>query len=71
MTIVRIEIAEIENRNVYRAWHDGEVLIERTTSPMRAAAQGRIQASLLSALSATLSLSSASLESDVFSTRGL
>jgi hypothetical protein len=39
MAIVRIEIAEIENRNVYRAWHDGEVLIERTTSPMRAAAR--------------------------------
>ena len=28
---MRIEIAEIENRNIYRVWHDGAVLIERTT----------------------------------------
>jgi hypothetical protein len=39
MTIVRVEIAEIENRNIYRVWHHGAVLIERTTSPMRAAAR--------------------------------
>ena len=37
--IIRIEIAEIENRNIYRVWHDGAVLIERTTTPMRAAAR--------------------------------
>jgi hypothetical protein len=30
---MRIEIAEIENRNVYRVWHDGAVLIERTPAP--------------------------------------
>jgi len=36
---MRIEIAEIENRNLYRVWHDGAVIIERTTSPMRAAAR--------------------------------
>src|SRR6476620_9158135 len=37
--IIRIEIAEIENRNIYRVWHDGVVLIERTATPMRAAAR--------------------------------
>jgi hypothetical protein len=36
--IIRIEIAEIENRSIYRVWHGGVVLIERTTTPMRAAA---------------------------------
>jgi hypothetical protein len=36
---MRIEIAEIENRNIYRVWHDGAVIIERTTTPMRAAAR--------------------------------
>jgi hypothetical protein len=28
---MRIEIAEIENRNIYRVWHDGAVLIEHRT----------------------------------------
>ena len=37
--IIRIEIAEIENRNIYRVWHDGAVIIERTATPMRAAAR--------------------------------
>src|SRR6478735_11149505 len=36
---MRIEIAEIENRGIWRVWYDGAVLIERTTSPMRAAAR--------------------------------
>ena len=36
---MRIEITEIENHNTYGVWHDGAVLIERTTSPMRAAAR--------------------------------
>ena len=36
---MRIEIAEIENRNIYRVRHDGAVLIERTSTPMRAAAR--------------------------------
>jgi hypothetical protein len=36
---MRIEITEIENHNTYRVWHDGAVLIEWTTSPMRAAAR--------------------------------
>ena len=36
---MRIEIAEIENRNVYRVRHDGEALIERTMTPLRAAAR--------------------------------
>jgi hypothetical protein len=36
---IRIEIAEIENRNVYRVWHDGAVLIERTTTPLASAAR--------------------------------
>jgi hypothetical protein len=36
---MRIEIAEIENRNIYRVWHDGAVIIERTATPMRAAAR--------------------------------
>jgi hypothetical protein len=39
MTIVRIEISEIENRSAYRVWHDGAVIIERTATPMRAAAR--------------------------------
>jgi hypothetical protein len=36
---MRIEIAEIESRNIYRVWHDGAVIIERTATPMRAAAR--------------------------------
>ena len=36
---MRVEVSEIENRNIYRVWYDGVVLIERTTSPMRAAAR--------------------------------
>jgi hypothetical protein len=36
---MRIEITEIENHNTYRVWHDGAASIERTTSPMRAAAR--------------------------------
>jgi hypothetical protein len=36
---MRIEIAEIENRNIYRVWHDGAVIIERTATPMRTAAR--------------------------------
>jgi hypothetical protein len=36
---MRIEVAEIVNRNIYRVWHNGAVLIERTTTPMRAAAR--------------------------------
>jgi hypothetical protein len=36
---MRIEITVIENHNSYRVWHDAAVLIERTTSPMCAAAR--------------------------------
>ena len=36
---MRIEITGIENHNTYRVWHDGAVLIERTTLPMRTAAR--------------------------------
>ena len=36
---IRIEIVEIENRNIYRVWHDGAVLIKRTTRPLAAAAR--------------------------------
>lgn len=36
---MRIEIAEIENRNIYSVWYEGEVIIERTGSPIVAAAR--------------------------------
>ena len=36
---MRIEIAEIENRNIYRVWYGGGVIVERTGSPMVAAAR--------------------------------
>ena len=36
---MRIEIAEVRNRSVYRVWHVGEVIIASTTTPLLSAAR--------------------------------
>jgi hypothetical protein len=36
---MQIEIAEIERRNVYRVWYEGEVIVASTTAPLALAAR--------------------------------
>ena len=36
---MHIEIADIRNRGVYRVWHDGEIIIASTATPLLSAAR--------------------------------